>query len=103
MGFSPVTSVDAPYKAAAVPRLILRVPRLGGELVPNQNESSNRVRCTRPSEWFDGLGQAVGLERRPSAFRPRICHHPSSCWAAFVRASLHSLRTRADPDLWKHG
>jgi hypothetical protein len=72
MGSSPVTSVDALYKAAAVPRLILLVPRLGGELVPNQNESSNRVRCTRPSEWFDGLGQAVGLEPRPSAFRPRI-------------------------------
>ena len=69
MGFSPVTSVDAPYKAAAMPRLTLLVPRLGGELIPNQNESSNRVRCTRPSEWFEGLGQAVVLEPGPSAFR----------------------------------
>ena len=72
MGFWPVTSVEAPYKAAAMPRLTLLVPRLGGELVLNQNESSNRVRCTRPSEWFDGLGQAVGLEPGPSAFRARI-------------------------------
>lgn len=52
--------------------ITLLVPRLGGELVTNQNESSNRVRCTRPSEWFDGLGRAVGLEPGPSAFRARI-------------------------------